>query len=599
MEKQDASGLDKAISDTLPPSTTPADTDMKPAPTGPPGPLGPPGPPADTVPIPKPKLILLITSVMLSMFLVALDRTIISTAIPEITNEFNSLPDIGWYGSAYLLTACSFQLLYGKIYTFFAIKWVFLIAILIFELGSTVCGAAPSSAGFIVGRALAGVGAAGIFAGSIMCIVYAVPLEKRPRLQGLFGALFGIASIVGPLVGGAFTTNVSWRWCFYINLPFGGIAMAVIFFLLDVPSRETTKLPLQDKLKQLDALGTVVLIPGVVSLLLALQWGGQTYHWNDRRIIALLVLASMLLSAFIVLQIIHADTATIPPRIFKHRSVVAGVWSTVCVGCSQYIYVYFLPVWFQSIKGSSAVESGIQLLPLMLSMVLATMVCGFSTQKIGYYTPFAIAGACLLSVGAGLLYTLEPDTAEGRWIGYQILYGFGMGLVFQAPNLAVQTVLPRQDVPIGTSLMFFSQMLGATVIVSIGENVLDNELVHKMSGLSGFSPSLVTSGGATSLLDELPASVRPQAVPLYNEALRTVFLIGLIVSCLATLGAASLEWRSIKNGGNKGTGGPPGAGPAKKDVADMEKAAEKPDTATIADREVDAETDKELVEKDK
>ncbi|CAK7234660.1 hypothetical protein SBRCBS47491_009023 [Sporothrix bragantina] len=558
-------------------------------------------PPATPTPAPdptiaKPKLVLLLVSVMTSMFLVALDRTIITTAIPEITNEFQSLPDIGWYGSAYLLTCCSFQLLFGKIYTFFAIKWVFLSAILLFEIGSTVCGAAPTSTGFIVGRALAGTGASGIFAGSITCIVYAVPLEKRPRLQGLFGALFGIASIVGPLVGGAFTTNVTWRWCFYINLPFGGIAMAVIFFCLEVPDRDTTKLPLQAKLKQLDALGTTVLIPGVVSLLLALQWGGQTYSWNDRRIIALLVLAGVLLAAFVAVQVVRADTATIPPRIFKQRSVVAAVWSTVCVGCSQYIYVYFLPVWFQSIKGSSAVQSGIQLLPLMLSMVLATIVGGFSTQKVGYYTPFAISGACLLAIGAGLLYTLEPNTSEGRWIGYQILYGFGMGLVFQAPNLAVQTVLPRRDVPIGTSLMFFSQLMGATIIVSIGENVLDNELVRKLSGLPGFTPDLVTSGGATSLLDALPASVRPQAVPLYNEALRTVFLIGVIVSCMATLGAASLEWRSIKKGA-------PDEGPARAEKDDkdvevgVEASVEKPDKE-VTDREV-TETDKETAEKEK
>ncbi|CAK7232100.1 hypothetical protein SCUCBS95973_008148 [Sporothrix curviconia] len=458
----------------------------------------------------KPKLTLLLVSVMTSIFLVALDRTIISTAIPEITNEFHSLPDIGWYASAYLLTCCSFQLHFGKIYSFFAVKYVFLAS-----------------------SALAGIGAAGIFTGSIVCIVHAVPLEKRLRLQGLFDSLSGLASITGPLVGGAFTTSVSWRWCFYINLPLGGIAMAVIFFCLEVPDRDTMKLPLKDKLKQLDGLGTGVLIPGVVSLLLALQWGGQTYSWDDRRIIALLVLAGVLLTAFVAVQIVRADTATLPPRILKQRSI-----------CRPVDHGLHRP----SIHGSSAFESGIYLLPLMLSMVLATILGGLSIQKVGYYTPFAIAGSCFMVVGAGLLTTLQPGTSESRWIGYQILYGFGLGLVILAPNLTVQAVLPRCDVPIGTSLMFFSQMLSATVIVSIGENVLDNELVRKFSGLPGFTPDLVTSGGATSLLDTLPASVRPQAVPLYNEALWTVFLIGLIVSCLSVLGAASLEWRSIKKG---------------------------------------------------
>jgi hypothetical protein len=207
--------------------------------------------------------------------------------------------------------------------------------------------------------------------------------------------------------------------------------------------------------------------------------------------------------------------------------------------------VYFLPVWFQSIKGVSAVESGIRLLPLMLSMVLASIFAGISIQKIGYYTPFAIVGSCIMSIGAGLLMTLQVDTGKGKWIGYQILYGFGMGLCFQAPSLAAQTVLPTKDVPVGSSLMFFSQLLGASVFVSVGENVLDNQLVQRLSGLSGFNSSLITSGGATSLLSSLPADLRGTALIAYNEALRKVFQIGLIVSCLTILGTATLEWRSV------------------------------------------------------
>lgn len=262
------------------------------------------------------KVFLLLVSVFLSIFLVALDRLIISTvclpflqatelrvltnsgqAIPQITDEFHSLPDVGWYGSAYTLTCCSFQLLFGKLYTLYSVKVVMLTSVLLFELGSVVCGAAPSSTAFIVGRAIAGVGAAGIFAGcvsqpppslrppsllthmlfQIVSMVYAVPLEKRPKLQGMFGALFGIASIVGPLIGGVFTSKLSWRWCFYINLPFGGVAMAVIALCLKVPDRDTTKIPWTQKLAQLDVLGSAALIPGVVCLLLALQWGGNTY----------------------------------------------------------------------------------------------------------------------------------------------------------------------------------------------------------------------------------------------------------------------------------------------------------------------------------
>ncbi|KAF4638009.1 hypothetical protein G7Y89_g53 [Cudoniella acicularis] len=490
--------------------------------------------------------ILLLVSVLSSTFLVALDRTIISTAIPQITDDFNSLTDVGWYGSAYLLTFCAFQLLFGKIYTFFSVKAVLLTSILVFEVASAICGAAPNSIAFIVGRAIAGVGAAGIMTGTIVCIVYVVPLRNRPQIQGLFGALFGIAAIMGPLVGGAFTSNVTWRWCFYINLPLGGMAMIIIAPFLNIPDRDTTKLPLTEKLRQLDALGTTFLVPGVVCLLLALQWGGQKYDWGNGRIIALLALTGVLLVAFSAVQILLPTTATLPPRIFKQRSVVAALISTLCIGSGNYIFVYFLPIWFQSIKGVTAAESGIRLLPLMLSMVFGSISGGLINSKIGYYTPLAIIGSCIMSVGAGLLTTLQVDTGEAKWLGYQILYGIGLGLCFQVPNLATQTALPKKYVPIGLALMLFGQLLGAAVFVAVGENVLSNQLVQRLSEIPGFNSSLITEGGATSLLGKLPGNLQETVLTAYNEALRKVFQVGLIVSCFAALSSATLEWRSIK-----------------------------------------------------
>ncbi|KAH6648973.1 MFS multidrug transporter [Truncatella angustata] len=492
------------------------------------------------------KLAALMLSIFISMFLVALDRLIISTAIPQITDDFKSLQDVGWYGSAYLLTTASFQLMFGKLYTFFSIKTFFMGAVLLFEVGSAICGAAPSSTVFIVGRAIAGVGAAGIFSGVIIIIVYAVPLHKRPLYQGLFGAIFGLASVIGPLVGGAFTSNVTWRWCFYINLPFGGVALAVIFFTLQVPDRDTTNLPLKEKLAQLDAVGTILLIPGVVCLLLALQWGGLNYAWSNGRIIALLTLGIALLIGFCIVQVYMPKTATLPPRIFKQRSILAGAWVTLCIGSQMMIFVYFLPIWFQAIKGVSAVDSGIRLLPLTLAMVVASMSTGILTSKTGYYTPFMIVGTCIMSIGAGLLNTLQVDTETGKWIGYQILYGFGMGMSFQAPNLAAQTVLPTRDVPIGTSLMFFTQLLGGAIFISVGENVLNTQLVERLSSLPNFNVGLVINNGATTLADSVPASLLDTVLYDYNEALRKCFQIGLVLSCITIIGAVFMEFRSVK-----------------------------------------------------
>ncbi|KAJ5697000.1 MFS general substrate transporter [Penicillium majusculum] len=522
------------------------------------GPPGRPGPPETQSTL---RVVCLIASAFVAMFLVALDRTIVSTAIPKITDEFNSFSDVGWYGSAYLLTCCAFQLLFGKLYKLFSVRIVFLASILGFEVASAICGAAPNSVAFIIGRAICGVGAAGILAGTIMCIIHSVPLQKRPQIQGLFGALFGIASVVGPLIGGAFASNVTWRWCFYINLPIGGAAMVFIAFCLKIPKQDTAKVSWREKLLQLDFFGTTLLVGGIVCLILALQWGGQAYAWSSGPVVACLALMAVLLLSFVVVQVFLPKTATLPLRIFSQRSIISGFWQTLCVGSGNYIFVYFLPIWFQSIKGSSAVESGIRLLPMMISMVIGSIGGGITNSKIGYYTPLAIIGSCIMSVGAGLLTTFQVDTSEGKWIGYQIVYGIGLGLCFQVPNIAAQTVLPKPDVPSGLALMIFGQMIGAAVFVSVGENILANQLVKRLSGLPGFNPHLVTSGGVTELLDTMPADLHETVLHSYNDALRKVFQVGMVISCLTVLGAATLEWKSIKKGQpkpdaeNKGQGG--------------------------------------------
>ncbi|KAK1964946.1 major facilitator superfamily transporter [Colletotrichum sublineola] len=494
------------------------------------------------------KLFLIMLSLFMTIFLVALDRLIIATAVPRITDDFHSVTDIGWYGSTYLLTTCAFQLLFGKLYAFFPIKNVFISSVVLFEAGSAICGAAPSSAAFIGGRAVAGVGGAGIFAGTIVVMVHSVPLHRRPKYQGAFGAVFGLASVVGPLLGGAFTSSrATWRWCFYLNLPLGGVALVVLALVMRPPEQDLKDTSLWFKLRQLDFAGTTVFMPGVVCLLLALQWGGVEYTWNNPRIIALLVLAFVLLASFVAVQILLPKTATVPPRIMRNRSIAFATWAAFSIGGQMMIFAYFIPIYFQAIQGVSAVDSGIRTLPLVLSMTVFAGVAGGIITRVGYYTPVMLVGVCIMSVGAGLLTTLEVHSGPGKWIGYQIIYGVGMGMCFQAPNLAAQTVLETKDVPVGASVVMFSQMLGGAIFISVGQNVLNNELVKSIRGLPGLEGIDLKGSGATTLT-ELPAAVRGPVLVAYNDALRVVFVVGLVLVCSVLIGATGMEWKSVKKG---------------------------------------------------
>lgn len=499
------------------------------------------------------KLVLIMTSMFVGMFLVSLDRLIVSTAIPEITNEFNSAGDIGWYGTAYMLTNCALQLVFGKIYTCFHVKHVFLTSIMLFEVGSAICGAAPSSIAFIIGRAIAGVGSGGVMSGVLVIVVYAVPLHNRPKWQGMIGAVFGVSSITGPLIGGAFTTNVTWRWCFYLNLPLGGVVVVVIFFLLDIADPANKPTSLVEKLKHLNLSGVLVLVLGVVCLCLALQWGGTKYAWNARRIIALLVLAGLFLIAFALIQVAWPKTATLPPRIFIQRSIFSGFWVSCCQGGHIVMLIYYLPIWFQAIQNVSAVSSGIHLLPMVIPLIISAVVTGQLVSRIGYYTPFMIFGVCLASIGSGLLTTLQIDTAKGMWIVFQILYGFGLGCCAQAPNMAAQTVLPREDVAIGASLMFFGQQVFGSIFTTVGQSILDNQLTTRLANLPNITPELIQNTGATEFLNLISTEDHTAALNAYNDSLRACFRVALILACTSIPGAFFMEWRSVKKNTLKAT----------------------------------------------
>ncbi|KAI8309033.1 Rubrofusarin-specific efflux pump aurT [Colletotrichum sp. SAR11_240] len=336
------------------------------------------------------KLAVIILSNMIAMFLVALDRTIITTAIPRITDDFHSLNDVSWYASAYLITSCATQLLWGRIFTFYSTKAVYLVAIFLFELGSLLCGVAPNSVAFIIGRAIAGAGSAGIYSGSTILITSVTSLHKRA------------------------------------GLPVGGVAVAALIALFPKLSpKEST--PLKQQIRQLDPLGNLVFLPGVICLIVALQWGGEKYPWNSGRIIALLVLAGVLLIIFVSIQIWQRENATVPPRLFTVRNIWLGAVFSFCLGAVLIVFLVALPIWFQGIRGTDAVTSGIDTLPLVLALVFGAMVSGAMINGIGWFNPVFFSSVIFMSVGGGLISTFGVHTPTQTWIGYQIILGLGIG----------------------------------------------------------------------------------------------------------------------------------------------------------------------------
>lgn len=270
------------------------------------------------------KLAILSVGLCLTTFVIALDNTIIATAIPKITSVFNSLEDVGWYGSSYLLTTTSLQPSFGKVYTYFDVKYTYLSALVIFEVGSIICAAATSSPMFIIGRAIAGAGAAALYSGGMTIIGFSVPLRKRAIYIAALSSMFGIASVVGPILGGAFTDRLSWRWCFWINLPFGAVSLAVVYFFFTNPKRLYSHLPVKERLQHIDIAGAIFLICAIVSLLLALQWGGFTYTWQNSKVWGTLLGFGLMLAVFIGIQIRQKDRATIPARVFKQQTVLVS-----------------------------------------------------------------------------------------------------------------------------------------------------------------------------------------------------------------------------------------------------------------------------------
>lgn len=512
------------------------------------------------------KLILIISALCLSVFLVALDQTIIAPALGAITSEFASVKDIGWYGAAYLLTSTATSLTYGRIYRIFSVKMTYLVAVALFELGSLVCALAPTSNAFIVGRALAGVGVGGLFSGGVVILSYTLPLRQRPLAFGLIGAMWGIASVAGPLLGGAFTDHVTWRWCFWINLPIGGVAMVAIFLFLHINRvNNPDGLSLVQRLKGVDVVGLTMLVPAIVCFLLALQWGGSEFSWNSSQIIGLFVGAGAMAVIFAGIQVWQGDNATLPPFLFKNRNVVMAMLFAFFFGAAFFPLIYYVALYFQAIQADTAVQAGLKLLPLLIAVVVASIATGGLITAVGYYNPFILPSMVLFTVGCAMISTFSLDTPMREWFGYQVLAGLGVGCGFQIGVLVIQNVLPLDWVPVGTAAVQFMQTLGGAVFIAVAQTVFTNGLLDSIAAdVPGLPPAIFINSGASDIrqtLERLQQNPQLRAVmeqsggldrvydlvrAAYLRGLRGTFYVAMACAGLAFFSALGLSWISLK-----------------------------------------------------
>ncbi|KAF2112853.1 major facilitator superfamily domain-containing protein [Lophiotrema nucula] len=496
------------------------------------------------------KLFSIVVAIMLSMFLIALDQGIVATAVPKITDRFHSVDDVGWYGSAYLLMTC-LQLFYGKLYTVFPLKAVFLASIILFEAGSLICGLAPSSIVLIVGRVIAGIGGSGVYSGGFILLAQTVPLSKRPLYAALDSATFGLGSVSGPLLGGVFTDKLSWRWCFYINLPFG-VLTAVTVFLLFKSSKTSDQdnKDLKAVLAGLDSLGIALLMASLLCLLLALHWGGLQFSWGNSRMIVVYIFSAVLFAAFLSVQHwVPAVQSSLPSEIVRQRSIAAGCVYYMGWGGSFMPLVYFLPIWFQAIQGVSAFSSGIRTIPMILAYVVASIGGGVVVTKVGYYKPLLVASSLLMAVGAGLISTFTKDSGPAQWIGFQVVYGVGLGLGADLPLVAAQTVLSRRQIPRATALLVLFQTLSATVFISVCESIFVNRLgIHLQHLLPDFDLQTLTGVGAVDLISKYDTKGDADLLSAYNSALAETFVVSVVLASITIIGSLAIENGNVKAG---------------------------------------------------
>ncbi|ODO07242.1 tetracycline efflux protein [Cryptococcus wingfieldii CBS 7118] len=488
--------------------------------------------------LPTKQVILVFCGLTCALFCSLLDQTIVTTALPTLGQVFNRADIAPWVGTAYLLTSTTAQPIYGRISDIFGRKFTLLACLFIFLMGSLACSLAQTMIQLIVFRAIQGLGGGGILTLSMIIISDVVSLKERGKYQGINGVVIALSNSLGPILGGVFTEKVTWRWCFYINLPITSLSIIIIIFLL--PLRRVRG-SMWGKIKKLDFWGSLLTLAWAVPFLIALSWAGARYSWDSAPVLAPLLIGLALLGVFIFVEAKLISLPLVPMHIFNNRSTAANYFTTFMNGLSFYATLYYLPQYFQVVRGDSAIRSGVLTLPLMLVQTVSSFASGILVSKTGDYWWNLVTGFSIWTVGLGLLSSIGTDTSIAKLCGYQVIVGFGAGQTFQTSLVAIQASVERKDMATATGLRNFLRMLGGTIALAACTSIVNNSVKKNLQGVLGDAQYQIILNDPTQAQSlGLSASQFAAVTAAYAQGIREVFwfctpCIGICVPVTAFL----------------------------------------------------------------